>query len=86
MKDMSRLLYTMIVVPDWSTHTSNMRGGGSSKFDGVGLTQYMGGAWGGGLKMPSKNTCDGVHLMVKLPAISLQACKFNKNELLHTYF
>ena len=36
--------------------------------------------------MLSKNTCEGVHLIVKLPAISLQACKFTKNELLHTYF
>ena len=31
-----------------------------------------------------KNTCEGVHLL-KLPTISLQACKFTKNELLHTY-
>ena len=36
--------------------------------------------------MLSKNTCEGVHLIVKLPAISLQACKFTKNELIHTYF
>ena len=34
----------------------------------------------------SKNTCEGVHLIVKLPAICLQASKFTKNELLHTYF
>ena len=34
---------------------------------------------GGGLKMLSKNTCEGVHLIVKLPAIILQACKFTKN-------
>ena len=59
-------------------------GGGSSKFDGGGgLSQCMGGVWGGGegLKMLSKNTCEGVHVIVKLPTISLQ-----KNELLHTYF
>ena len=63
-----------------------MGGGGSSKFDGGGgLSQYMGGAWGGGLKMLSKNTCEGVHLIIKLLTISLQACKFTKNEL-HTYF
>ena len=36
--------------------------------------------------MQSKNTCEGVHLIVKLPAISLQASKFTKNELLHTFF
>ena len=39
-----------------------------------------------GLKMLSKNTCDGVHMIVSLPPISLQAYKFTKNELLHTYF
>ena len=50
-----------------------------------GLSQCMVEAWEG-LKMLSKNTCDGVHLIVKLPAISLQACKFTKNELLHIYF
>ena len=31
--------------------------------------------------MLSKNAFEGVHLIVKLPAISLQACKFTKNEL-----
>ena len=36
--------------------------------------------------MLSKNICEGVHLIVKLPAISLQASKFTKNELLHTCF
>ena len=40
---------------------------------------------GGGLKMLSKNTCEGVHLIIKLPAKSLQACEFTENEL-HTYF
>ena len=44
------------------------------------LSQYM-----GELKMLLKNTCEGVHLLEKLPAISLQACKFTENEL-HTYF
>ena len=44
------------------------------------------GEWGGGCKMLLKNICEGVHMLVKLPAISLQACKFTKNELLHTYF
>ena len=50
-----------------------------------GLSQNMGGAWGE-LKMLPKNTYEGVHLIVKLPAINLQASKFTKNELLHTYF
>ena len=50
-----------------------------------GLSQNIRGAWGE-LKILSKNTCGGVHLIVKLPAISLQACKFTKNELLHTHF
>ena len=42
-------------------------------------------SWGSikGLKMVVKNTYEGVHLLVKLPAISLQACKFTKSELLH---
>ena len=42
--------------------------------------------WGGGGKMLLKNICEGIHMLVKLPAISLQACKFTKNELFHTYF
>ena len=56
----------------------NLMGGGG------GLSQYMGGAWG--LKTLLKNTCEGVYLLVKLPAISLQASKFTKNNILHTYF
>ena len=36
--------------------------------------------------MLSENTCEGVHMTVKLPAISLQVCRFTKNELLHTCF
>ena len=50
------------------------------------LVGEHGGGGGGGVKMLSKNNCKGVHLIVKLPAISLQACKFTKNKLLHTYF
>ena len=57
---------------------------GELKMEGD-LSQNMRGAWGE-LKMVSKNTCEGAHLLVKLPAISLKACKFTKNELLHTYF
>ena len=33
-----------------------------------------------------KNTCERVYLLVKLLAISLQACKFTKNEILQIYF
>ena len=55
---------------------------GSSKFDGDGFKSIHGGR----LKILLKNSCGGVHLIVKLPAISLQACKFTKNELLHSYF
>ena len=44
-------------------------GGGGS------LSQNMEGAWGQ-LKMLLKNTCEGVHLIVKLPAINLQTSKF----------
>ena len=50
-----------------------------------GFRYYIGGAWGE-LKMLLKNTCEGVQLIVKLLAISLQACKFTKRELLHEYF
>ena len=50
-----------------------------------GLSQNMDGAWWK-LKMLLKNTCEGVHSIVKLLAVSLQASKFTKNELLHTYF
>ena len=53
----------------------NLMGGGG------GLNQNM-----GDLKLLSKHSCEGVHLIVKLPAMSLQASKFTKNELLHTYF
>ena len=51
-----------------------------------------GGAWvniwreHGELKTLLKNTCERVHLLVKLLAISLQACKFTKNEIFYTYF
>ena len=59
-----------------------MGGGGG----GAGGAGGGGGGGGGVLKNLSKNTREGVHLLVKLSAISLQACKFTKNELLHTYF
>ena len=48
--------------------------------------ENIGGEGGGGLKMLSKNTCEGVHSIEHLPARNLQACKFTKNELLRTYF
>ena len=43
------------------------------------------GEHGGGLKMLSKNTCEGVYLIVKLLAISLQACKFTKMNFTHIF-
>ena len=36
--------------------------------------------------MVLRNTCEGVHLLVQLLTISLEACKFTKNEFLHTHF
>ena len=57
-------------------------GGGLKSIHG----RSIGEGGGGGVKMLSKNTREGVHLKVKLPAISLQACKFTKNEFLHKYF
>ena len=50
---------------------------------GTWINTWVGGGRG---KMLLKNICEGIHMLVKLPAISLQACKFTKNELLHTYF
>ena len=62
-----------VVVAGFPTVVENM--GGSSKSGGVsGISQYMGEH--GGFKMLSKNTCEGVHLIRKLPAIRLQASKF----------
>ena len=43
---------------------------GFSKFDGGGLSQYMRGAWEE-LKTMLKNTCEGVHLLLKLQAANL---------------
>ena len=65
------------------TGVANM-GGAPQNLMGGGLSQNMGGARGE-LKMLSKNACEGVHLIVKLPAKSQQVSKFTKNEL-HTYF
>ena len=39
-----------------------------------------------GVKTVLNSACEGVHLLVKLPVLSLQACKFTKNELLHIFF
>ena len=58
-------------------------GEGSSKFDRGALKSR---SMGEGLKMLSKNICEGVHLTVKFAAISLQAYKFTKHELLLSYF
>ena len=43
------------------------------------LESIHGGSMGEGLKTLSKNTCEGVHLLVTLLAISLQAFEFTKN-------
>ena len=63
------------VLRSWGRALQNLMGGWS---------QYM--EEHGGLKLLSKNTCYGVPLIEKLPAISPQACKFTKNELLNTYY
>ena len=52
----------------------------------MGELESIHGEHGAGLKMVLTNTCEGGHQLVKLPALSLQACKFTKNELFHTYF
>ena len=46
-----------------------MGGGSLQNFMGGLKSVHGGGAWG--LKMLSKNTCEGVHLKVKLPAFIL---------------
>ena len=76
---------TSTSITGFPTGVANMGGGFLKILWGWGLKSKHGGARGK-LKMLSKNTCEGVHLIVKLPAISLQASKFTKNELLHTYF
>ena len=55
---------------------AHLGGGAVENLKGGGLKS----TWGelGGLKMLLKNTCDEVHLIVKLLAISLQACRFRK--------
>ena len=74
----------MLKIVSQGFHWGGEGGGGSLKFD-EGVGSVHGGSMRG-LKMLSKNTCEGVYSIVKLRAISLQACKFTKNELLHTYF
>ena len=68
--------------PGVPTSVDKMRGGGGLELIHTG--RLSGGE--GVFKMLLKNACEGVHVLVKLPAISLQACKFSKTELLHTYF
>ena len=38
------------------------------------------------VKTVLKNTCEGIHLLVKFLAIRQQVCKFTKDELFHTHF
>ena len=64
----------------WGGALQNFMGGGGGEHE-----SKHGGCMGR-LKTLLKNTCEGVHLFVKLLAVRLQACKFTKNELLHTYF
>ena len=52
---------------------------------GGGELQSIHGGSMGAFKLVAKNASKGVHLIVKLWAISLQTCKFTKNEL-HTSF
>ena len=66
-----------------ASHMCSEHGGGGSSSNL--MRGCLGQTWGE-LRMLSKNTCQGVHLIKKLPAISLQDSKFTKNELLHTSF
>ena len=88
-------LVTFAVYPDITlirvSHRCCEHGGGGAPQN---LMGGRGGGWleskhgesMGELKMLSKNTCERVHLMKKLLAISLQASKFTKNELFNTSF
>ena len=59
-----------------------MGGGGRGAFQNLmGRVKSIHGWSTGELKMLSKNTSEEVNLIVKLLAISLQACKFTRNEL-----
>ena len=67
----------------FATGVANMRGAPPNLVGGLKSKHW----WiMGELKMLLKSACEAVHLIVKLPVISLQACKFTKNVLLHTYF
>ena len=65
----------------WRGALRNLIGGELKSLHGESM-----GEGGRELKMLLKNTCEEVHLIVKSPSICLQACKFAKNEPLHTYF
>ena len=80
----SSVNWVEVVVAGFPTGVENM-GGLFKIWWGEWLKSIHEGAWGR-VKMLSKNTCEGVHLIIKLLAISLQAYKFTKNEFLHTYF
>ena len=75
----------LVSLRSFPTGVENM--GGFCKIWWGGLKSIHGESIGEGwFKMLSKNTCKGVHLIVKLLAIILQAYKSTKNELLHTHF
>ena len=52
----------------WGAASPSLRG--FQNLMGGGLSQYMGGAWEE-LKTMLKNTCEGVHLLLKLQAANL---------------
>ena len=60
-------------------------GGAPQSLMGSLIKSKHGGAWGE-LKLLSKNIPVRSLIVKLVPAISLQASKFTKNELLHTYF
>ena len=64
----------------------------SFKNIGEGIQNLIEGAWVNTqveherIQIVLKNTCERVHLLVKLLDLSLQDYKFTKNELLHIFF
>ena len=71
----------MIYLLGFPTGVENMRGeggGGGGALQNLMRGGLIHGESMGELKMLSKNTCERVHLIVKLPAISLQSHKCTK--------
>ena len=73
----SRKLKVTLTVTGWAWSNIGMSFSGfTTGVENMGGLKSIHGGRMGSLEMLPKNTCEGVHLIVKLLAISLQACKF----------